>query len=125
MREILTKLTTLRGPIVGNDLMAVAMLLGATRLGDMILEAGLSSREEPLLQFARHFRNAAAHGDRWEFRGDEPQYPAECRDLALTQDLHGQRATWVTVDPKRYVEFLDDISNHFLPGSVPPPNLVN
>jgi hypothetical protein len=29
------------------------------------------------------FRNAAAHGDRWEFRSGEPKYRAACRDLVL------------------------------------------
>ena len=118
--EILTKLTTLRGAVLANDMMSVTMLVGATRR-HMILQAGLTSRHEPLLEFARHFRNAAAHGDRWTFRRGEPAYPAACRDLVLTENLHGVRATWKTVTPRRYVEFLDDIANHFAPGSVPPP----
>jgi hypothetical protein len=121
-REILTKLTKLRGEILAHDLMSIAMLLGATRLGDILGQANLYRRDEPLLQFARHFRNAAAHGDRWEFRSGEPKYRAACRDLVLKGDMNGRRATWKTVTPKKYVEFLDDLSNHFVPGLVPPPN---
>jgi hypothetical protein len=34
---------------------------------------------------------------------------------------NGKRATFKTVSPKLYVEFLDDISNYLLPGAVPPP----
>jgi hypothetical protein len=117
IREILTKVTALRGDVVAQDMLSLAMLTGATRLGDMINRAGLSSPQEPLLEFARHFRKAAAHGDRWEFLGDEPKHPAACRDLVLTKDLHGLRATWTTITQRRYVEFLDDITNHFSPGS--------
>jgi len=120
-REVLTKLTAVRGDIVSQDILSIAMLLGATRLGDMILQAGLSRRDEPLLQFARHFRNAAAHGDRWSFRRAQPETPAACRDLVLAANMNGRRATWETVTPKRYVEFLDDLSNYFVPGLVPPP----
>ncbi len=75
----------------------------------------------PLLQFARHFRNACAHGDRWHFNADQPKYPAALRNLVLTRDLRGQQATFVTVSPWHFIEFLDDLSNHFAPGSVPPP----
>jgi hypothetical protein len=121
-QEVLTKLSALRGEVVAHDLLSVAMLLGATRLGDMIVQANLSRGDEPLMQFARHFRNAAAHGDRWSFNEGQPDTPAACHDLVLTADMNGRRATWETVTPKRYVEFLDDLSNYFIPGLVPPPN---
>jgi len=121
-QEVLTKLSALRGEVVAHDLLSVGMLLGATRLGDMIRQENLSRRDEPLLQFARHFRNAAAHGDRWSFHEGQPEPPAACRDLELTAVMNGRRATWETVTPKRYVEFLDDLSNYFVPRLVPPPN---
>lgn len=120
-REVMTKASTLRGDIVGKDLMSVAMILGATRIGDMIQSGGHSKADVPLLQFARHYRNACAHGDRWEFRGTEPKTEATCRHLTLTSALHGQRATYTAVSPRLHVEFLDDIANYFLPGSVAPP----
>jgi len=120
-REILSKASALRGPIVGQDLMAVSMMVAATRIGDMIQSGGYTKTDVPLLQFARHYRNACAHGDRWEFRGVEPRTEATCRHLTLAPSLHGRRATFATVSPRLHVEFLDDIANYFLPGSVPPP----
>jgi hypothetical protein len=101
--------------------MSISMLLGGTRIGDLIIKGNHSRRDVPLLQFARHYRNACAHGDRWEFKPGQPETPAVCRGLTITSNLHGQRATWTSVSPRLYVEFLDDISNYFLPGSVPPP----
>jgi hypothetical protein len=125
MREILTKVTRLRGEAVGHDLLSVTMLLGGIRLGDMIVQGQHSKSDVPLLQFARHFRNACAHGDRWNFAKNQPEHPAACRDTVLTAALHGQRATYDIVSPRRYVEFLDDLSNYFLPGSVPAPTVAD
>jgi hypothetical protein len=59
--------------------------------------------------------------DRWYFKNGEPKHPASCRGLTLDASLDGKRATFETVSPKLYVEFLDDISNYLLPGAVPPP----
>jgi hypothetical protein len=121
-REILTKVTQLRGDIIGKDLLSISMLLGATRIGDLILQGNHSKTTEPLMQFARHFRNACAHGDRWYFKNGEPKHPASCRALTLSASLDGKRATYDTVSPKLYVEYLDDVSNYFVPGFVPPPS---
>lgn len=120
MTEVLRRATSLRGEIV-IDLMAAGMIVAVTRLGDMIIEGNHGRRDVPLLQFARHFRNACAHGDRWHFTSGEPRTPAVCRDLTLTEELHGTKAAWDTVDPRLFIEFLDDVSNHFVPGLVPPP----
>ena len=87
----------------------------------MIRQGNYSRRTEPLLQFARHFRNACAHGDRWYFKNGEPKHPASCRGLTLDASLDGRRATYETVSPRLYIEYLDDISNYFQPGLVPPP----
>jgi hypothetical protein len=119
-REVLTKMTKLQGDPV-RDLLSISMLLAGTRLGHMINTGGHMRKDVPLLQFARHFRNACAHGDRWHFAAGEPRHPAALRDLVLTRDLQGQQATFVTVSPRRFVDFLDDFSNHFAPGSVPRP----
>ena len=108
--EALTKLTTLRGELAGHDLMSISMMHGATRLADLIDIGGHRQGDEPILEFARHFRNK------------EPKHPSVCRDLVLSATLHGQRATWNTISPRRYVEFLDDISNYFVPGAIPPPS---
>lgn len=120
--EIFTKATKLRGDVLGRDLLSISMLHSATRIGDMIVAGQHSRQDVPLLQFARHYRNACAHGDRWDFRPDEPRSEATCRDVTLTSALHGTRATYNTIGPRLHVEFLDDISNYFLPGSVPAPS---
>lgn len=123
LREVLTKVTRLRGDALSRDLMSIGMMQGVTRLHDILLQDGLMRRNVPLLEFVAHFRNACAHGDRWHFRKGEPspQYPATHRRLALTPNLHGTRATWTTVTPRLYLEMLDDISNYFRPGTVPIP----
>lgn len=120
-REVLAAATKLDGEVLSRDLMSIGMLWAAIRLGDMIMHGGLHDPNEPLLEFARHFRNACAHGDRWFFKGDEPRRPARCRDLTITVALQGKRATWDTVGPRLFVEYLDDLSNHFVPGCIPPP----
>jgi hypothetical protein len=71
--EALTKLTTLRGEAVGGDLMSISMVHGATGLGDLIDMGGHRQGDQPILEFARHFRNACAHGDRWHFRNKGAQ----------------------------------------------------
>ena len=119
-REVATKASMLRGTIL-QDLISMPMLTAALRVHDMVKLSGLNDPNEPLLEFARHYRNACAHGDRWYFRGEEPRRPAQCRDVALTADLHDARATWNVVSPRLHVEFLDDIANFFVPGLVPEP----
>jgi len=122
LREVLTKVTHLRGDVLARDVMSIGMMQGATRLHDLLLQEKLMRRDVPLLEFVARFRNACAHGDRWHFKQNEPdpKFPAVHRRLTLTADLHGKRATWTTVTPRLYVELLDDFSNHFLPGVVPP-----
>ena len=83
-RGVLTALSRLRGDVLGEDLMSGAMTMGAVRLGDLLAPADLLRPDVPLLQFARHFRNACAHGDRWHLRGGEPGFAATCRDLVLS-----------------------------------------
>ena len=119
-REILTKATQLRGDVVRHDILSISMLNAAVRIGDMIQKGGHSRTGDPLLQFARHFRNACSHGDVWNYDRSGPPHLAACRGLTLTGTLVGRRATWETVTPRLFVEFLDDIANHFVPGSVPP-----
>lgn len=120
-RETFTKLANVRGDVLGQDLLSIAMVQAAIRLGDMITAGGHRRRDRPLLEFARHYRNACAHGDRWHFSRDEPKNPAACRDLVITRDMEGQKATYRTVTPRHHIEFLDDLANYFAPGCVPPP----
>lgn len=121
-REILTAASLLRGDVLGNELMTMGMLIAATQLGDMIINGGHCRSDVPLLQFARHLRNAAAHGNRWHFKSGQPEYAATCRNVTLTPDLHDQRAVsgGGIVTPRLLVLYLDDVSNHFAPGLVPP-----
>jgi hypothetical protein len=56
------QVTHLRGDIISKDLLSISMLLGGTRIGDLIVQGNYSKTTEPLLQFARHIRNACAHG---------------------------------------------------------------
>lgn len=121
-REVLTVATRIRGEAI-RDLMSTSMINAGVIIGDMIQKGGHGSTTVPLLQFARHFRNACGHGDRWDFRDGAPPHPAACRHVTLTAAHNGQRATWETVTPRLFVEFLDDIANYFVPGIQPPPTL--
>lgn len=111
IRFWLTRCSSLRGEILAEDLLSFAMMLGATRVWDMVEQAGLRDPDQPLLEFARHFRNACAHGDRWHFLGGEPRHRAALRERELQSSLHGTRATYVWVAPGDYLDFLDDISS--------------
>ena len=119
-RQIFTAATSVRGEAVWN-LISISMINTAIVIADMIQKGGHSSTSVPLLQFARHFRNAAGHGDTWNYDASGPPYPAACRELVLTGAHVGRRATWETVSPRLFVEFLDDITEHFSLGLVPPP----
>lgn len=121
-RSILTAATHLRGDIVSRDLMSISIINAGIRIGDMIRKGGHNRDDVPLLQFAYHFRNACGHGDVWNYSPSGPPHPAACRGLVLTGALVGRRATWETVTPRLFVEFLDDITEHFSPGLVPPPS---
>ena len=99
-RAVLTLASQLRGPVMKEDLLSASMLVGGTRLRDMIRLRGPWPTDQPLIQFARHFRNACAHGDRWNFHGNEPQYPAACRDTVLDRSLQDRRCTYETVSPR-------------------------
>ncbi len=93
------------------DLLFVGAMQGGTRLGDDLQQAGLIRKhtEEPLLQFARHLRNACAHGNRWHFLEGEPKHPAALRGRQLDRSLHGSRAVFDWVGPGDYLDFLDDL----------------
>lgn len=102
----------LRGDVMARDLMSVGAIQAASRLGDMIDAAGLRDPSVPLLEFARHYRNACAHGDRWHFVSGEPRRPAVLRGRALDANLHGTRATYDWVGPGDHMDFLDDIAHY-------------
>jgi hypothetical protein len=107
--EILRQVTTLPGGGLEGDLMPLAAMQGATRIGDDLQQAQLMTTSEPLLEFARHFRNACAHGNRWHFRHGEPKHSASLRGRQLDASLHGSRALFDWVGPGDYLDFLDDL----------------
>jgi hypothetical protein len=45
----------------------------------------------PLWEVLLHCRNAAAHGGRFQFRSDQPRFPAEWGSIAITKALEGER----------------------------------
>ena len=93
--------------------LSIGMAAAVTHLGDEVKAAKLHDFDDPLLEFLRHFRNAVAHGDRWDFQGDEPRNDAYFGDIVLSPTLHGQHATFDTVGPKSFVRFLQAIQHHF------------
>lgn len=117
--EVLRRASTLRGEVMRNDLMAVAALQGATRIGDMIDQASARDSSSPLLEFARHLRNASAHGDRWHFQHGEPRHPAALRGRTLDASLHGSKVMFEWLAPGDYLDFLNDIEARFASGSAP------
>jgi hypothetical protein len=108
--EALRRVTALPGGGFGGDLLPLAAMQGATRLGDDLQQARLYSASDPLLQFARHFRNACAHGNRWHFQHGEPRHVAALRDRQLDASLHGSRVLFDWVAPGDYLDFLDDLA---------------
>lgn len=111
--DVLTRCSTLRGPILRDDLLHFAAMHGGTRIGDMIGEGGFRDESNPLLEFARHFRNACAHGNRWHFLGGEPRNPTSLRGRTLDASLHGRRAMPDWLAPGDYLDYLDDIASLF------------
>lgn len=113
--DVLRRVATLRGDVLKDDVMNFAMMQGATRVADMIDQAKLRDSNEPLLEFARHLRNACAHGNRWYFAGKEPRHPASLRGRHLDRSFHGQQAVWGGgwLGPAEYLDYLDDISTYF------------
>lgn len=107
---ILTRATKLPGAGLGGGLLLNTAMFGAVRLGDELKLAGIDPAGEPLLQFARHFRNACAHGNRWHFQGREPKEPAELRGRALDPSLHGTQALNCWVHHGDFCDYLDDLA---------------
>jgi hypothetical protein len=95
---------------VMRDLLFLGAMHGGTRLGDDLQQAGLADERDPLIQFARHFRNACAHGNRWHFRQGEPRFEAALRGRRLDQSLQGTRAVFDWVGPGDYLDYLDDLA---------------
>lgn len=52
---------------------------------------GIQLWTDSQVQFFRFVRNAAAHGNKWYFKGDQPKQPAQWRHLVLDRVRHGQQ----------------------------------
>lgn len=109
---VLARAAALPGAGLGEYVLLSTAMFGAVRLGDDLKLAQIDDAGQPLLQFARHLRNACAHGNRWHFRGVEPREPAELRGRALTPRLHGTQALNVWLGPGDFCDFLDDVADH-------------
>lgn len=97
---------------LGEDLVSFGCVYTMIRIGDALTQLGLISPADPLLQFARHLRNACAHGNRWHFQGQEPRHPARWRQLSVDASWHGGKAMFGTLGPGDYFDFLDDLAGH-------------
>lgn len=94
---------------VRKNILAGPILSGALTIGNLLIDNSLVDPKNPLTQFAKHFRNAAAHGDKWHFDSKEPRYPAHTDHVDLDRSLQGRRATFATVGPYEYFTYLDEI----------------
>ena len=110
LRSILDEIVNDPKGGLGDEVLSFAGMHGAVRVGNGLLRTNLMSTSEPLLQFARHLRNAAAHGNRWHFTASQPAHPAVLRGRQLDASLDGQQAIYGTVGPGEYLDFLDDVA---------------
>ena len=101
-----------------DGVLNIAIISGATSLGDALVQGNLMRRSEPLLQFARHLRNACAHGNRWHFRGDEPKHRAALRGRELDASLHGTPAVMDWLGPGDYLDYLEDLATLLRSGTL-------
>jgi hypothetical protein len=75
--------------------------------------------KDPLWEFLRHCRNAAAHKGRFNFLGNEPKRPASWNNLEITRDLQG-KPLFPDLDQEGYLEtgdaiyLLSDIESNFI-----------
>lgn len=98
-----------------DDTLAFTAMFIVTRLEDDLLQLGLRNPQSPVLEFLRHTRNAAAHGNRWHFRGQEPKNQARLRNIELDDSFHGQSALYAgTVGPGDFLDLLDDVRDELL-----------
>ncbi|KNH21171.1 hypothetical protein ACU18_03315 [Arthrobacter sp. ZBG10] len=99
-----------RGLGLGGDVLPFTAMFIVTRLADDLDQLGLRDSSSPVLEFLRHLRNAAAHGNRWHFVGQEPKFPAKLRSIELDSSMHGTTALYSgTVGPGDFFDLLDDV----------------
>ena len=81
--------------------------------------------QDPLWEFLRHVRNAAAHGGSFYFRGKEPSRPATWRGRAINRNLQGTPLFSAPVatgflGSGDLLHLLSDIDRDFLAPTDPP-----
>lgn len=91
-----------------------AQVATAIDIADSIKKADLHDKDEPLLEFLRHYRNGCAHGGAWNFSKGEPRNLAAFGDLRIDQAWQSQKVT-TRVLPYTHVRLLEEISNYFGP----------
>ena len=96
----------------------VAQIATAVSLGDLVVPNAAYDPANPLHSFVRHYRNACAHGDRWEFRRDSLDRGARFMDIEVGYSMNGSRAT-NSVSPLRHVQLLQAVSDEFGPPARP------
>jgi hypothetical protein len=109
---ILRAASQLPGIGLGPDIFRLVPQFVATAVGDRLSRAGLMRTDVPLLQFARHLRNASAHGNRWHFAKGEPRYPAAFRTLQLDASLEGEPVFLDYLGQPEFVDFLGDLASY-------------
>ena len=70
------------------EFMRRGMAAAITSVHDEIKRRKLDDKEEDM-EFLRHVRNACSHGNRFNFRADEPSKPARLKSLEITKTLQG------------------------------------
>lgn len=108
--NVFAEVASLKTGGFGEDLLNFMAMHGAVRLYEDLSESGLHKGREPLLEFARHLRNACAHGNRWYFMPGQPSRPASLRGRTLDPSLHGSRAIPDWLAPGDYLDYLDDLA---------------
>ncbi|MCH8012263.1 MAG: hypothetical protein IIA61_10015 [Candidatus Marinimicrobia bacterium] len=96
-----------KGPKVNTSLLASAIIsdpkvsmnfFGSLSAGALLIMAweltGADHNHEPLWEFLRHCRNAAAHKGHFNLMRNEPRRLAQWRSLKIDKSLHGTLLFW-------------------------------
>ena len=69
-----------------------------------------ASSASPEFEFYRHVRNGCFHGNKFNFLGNEPRFPAEWRDLIIDNNLQGKRVFREShIEPEFFINWGDAI----------------
>jgi hypothetical protein len=121
LRETLNRARSLPGFGLGQpDYLVNIPVSVAIRLGDELKDTGLHDSSVPLLEFVRHTRNGAAHGNQFNLQHGEPRRQAEMRSIAITPSLHGQRVFFDTLGPGDFLDMLDEVVAYLRALTQPP-----